>query len=114
MYNTFDTSCSKNKVINEAGTTQKYNIKKGVSEKTIIVDSTFINLEIGVDVWVTSSGELIQEPINEYISLGDIDIMWGEVFSSEGYYSGTSEDNEVINSIGIGDYDEEKEGSDEE
>ena len=114
LYNTFDTSCYGNKVINEAGTTQKYNIKKGVSEKTIIVDSTFINLEIGVDVWVTSSGELIQEPINSHITLGDIDLMWGDVFSSEGYYSGTSQDSEVINSIGIGDYDEEKEGSDEE
>ena len=116
LNNTFDDLCFKIKVIkdNETGNMQKYNIKKGVSEKTINVE--FINSEIGIDVWVTSSGELIQEPINEYISLGDIDLMWGEFFYSEGaYYSGTSQNSEeIINSIGIGDYDEEKEGSDEE
>ena len=112
LYNTFDDSCFKNNV---EGTMRKYNIKKGVSNKNIYVE--FINSEIGIDVWVTSSGELIQEPINEYISFEDIDLMWDEIFCSEGYYSSTDvveEEYENINSIGIGDYDEEKEGSDEE
>jgi hypothetical protein len=92
---------------------QKYNIKKGVSEKTINVE--FINSEIGIDVWVTSSGELIQEPINEYISFSDIDLIWEKYFSSGSYSDSESTNDihdEIINSVDVGDYDENSDSSD--
>ena len=114
LHNTFDSLCFKNTIINdnETGNIQKYNIKKGVSGKTINVE--FINSEIGIDVWVTSSGELIQEPINSHITFGDIDLIWNRHFNSGSYGSGSASAilDDVINSIGIGDYDENSDSSD--
>ena len=47
------------------GVIKNYNINKGVSGKNILVE--FENSELCVDVWVSSSGEVIQEYINERI-----------------------------------------------
>jgi hypothetical protein len=89
------------------GVITNYNINKGVSGKNILVE--FENSEICVDVWVSSSGEVIQEYINDRITTTDIDLIWDRHFAS-GLYSAsaTSLVDETINSIGIGDYDEEK------
>jgi hypothetical protein len=57
---------------------KNYNINKGVSGKNILVE--FVNSEICVDVWVSSSGEVVQEYINERITNAGIDSIWDRVF----------------------------------
>jgi hypothetical protein len=59
---------------------KNYNINKGVSGKNILVK--FVNSEICVDVWVSSSGEVVQEYINERITTDDIDLIWDRYFAS--------------------------------
>lgn len=57
---------------------KNYNINKGVSGKNILVE--FVNSEICVDVWASSSGEIVQEYINERITNAGIDSIWDRVF----------------------------------
>jgi hypothetical protein len=62
------------------GVIKNYNINKGVSGETILVK--FENSEICVEVWLSSSGEVVQEYLNERITNTDIDLIWDRYFAS--------------------------------
>ena len=77
----FDDGCSFNTIIinGENGDEVKnYNINKGVYSKEITIK--YINSDIEVNVWVTSSGDVVQEYINDYMTDSDIDEIWNKYF----------------------------------
>jgi hypothetical protein len=79
----FDNGCSGNTILidNNVGLLKNYNINKGVNNKNITVK--FTDSDIEVNVWVASSGEVIQEYINDYMTDSDIDEIWNTYFNEK-------------------------------
>jgi hypothetical protein len=82
----FDNGCSGNTITidGKSGGVLKlknYNINKGVNNKNITVK--FTDSDIEVNVWVASSGEVIQEYINDYMTDSDIDEIWNTYFNEK-------------------------------
>ena len=84
--NTFGNRCHDNSLTidGKSGGVLKlknYNINKGVNNQEIHVK--FPDSDIEVNVWVSSSGEVIQEYINDYMTDSDIDEIWNTYFNEK-------------------------------
>lgn len=80
----FDNGCSGNTILidnNNVGLLKNYNINKGVNNQEIHVK--FPTSPIEVNVWVASSGEVIQEYINDFMTDSDIDEIWDTYFNEK-------------------------------
>ena len=116
-YNHFDDSCSYNIIWNSDTTSssiqlQNININRGVcgnGSSYNMINITVLNRDYEIQVYRDEGGNICIDTFPVPLTTNDIDLIWAKYFNGGGYGSGSASaiaNDDVINSIGVGDYDE--------
>ena len=116
-YNHFDDSCSYNIIWNSDTTSssiqlQNINVNRGVcgnGSSYNMINITVLNRDYEIQVYRDEGGNICIDTFPVPLTTNDIDLIWAKYFNGGGYGSGSASaiaNDDVINSIGVGDYDE--------
>ena len=116
-YNHFDDGCSYNVIWNSSTTSSSVSLKNininrgvtGTKSNYNFINIDTLNAGYEIQVYNDESGNICIDSFPVPLTTNDIDLLWAKYFNIGGY--GSSSDSatavdDIINSIGVGDYDE--------